>query len=169
MKIFCIVLTIALCCSWLLCGCGAKENAPSEPDYSAMIQPPVDVNITDCITADELTAIMGTSMELLGVYEENSQAVFLSEDGHQVTVHMLNQTLAGFEAMKNSSSGEMVWQEGLGEAAYRYGDTAQLMFYSGGYAVDVAVTGADEGASHHTVYMMQIAEAILRKLPQGAE
>ena len=130
----------------------------------------MDVNITDCITAEELTAIMGSPMQLLGVYEDNSQVVFNSEDGtHQVVVHMLNQTLAGFEAMKNSSAYEMKWQEGLGEAAYWYGTTAQLMFYSGGYAVDVAVTGADEGASHHTVYTQQIAETILQKLPQGAE
>lgn len=163
-----IMLGIALACAVLLGGCGNRPEV-SEPDYSALIQPPVDVNITDCVTAEELAVIMGCPMELLGVYEENSQALFISEDStHQVMVHMLNQTLAGFEAMKNASTSEMVWQEGLGEAAYWYGDASQLMFYSGGYAVDVAVTGTDDG-SQHKAYAQQIAETILRKLPQRAE
>lgn len=169
MKTLCKILVLCLLCAALLCGCNGKP-AESEPDYSALTLPPVDLSITDCITAEELTAIMGSPMQLLGVFEDGSQAVFTSEDGtHQVLVHMLNQTLAGFEAMKNSSSYEMKWQEGLGEAAYWYGDTSQMMFFSGGYAVDIGISGTDDDAQSHNVYTMQIAETILGKLPQVQE
>ena len=169
MKTLCKILVLCLVFTLLLCGCNAKSK-DKEPDYSSLILPPVDLSITDCITAEELTAIMGSPMQLLGVYEDNSQAVFTSEDGtHQVLVHMLNQTLAGFEAMKNESAYEMTWQEGLGEAAYWYGETSQLMFFSGGYAVDIGISGTDEDNQAHNTYTRQIAETILNKLPQTQE
>ncbi|MBQ8683476.1 MAG: hypothetical protein IJ518_03030 [Clostridia bacterium] len=148
-----------------LAGCGGAPQEASEPDYSALIVPPVDLTITDCISEQELSTVLGYTMTLLGVGEEGSQAVYQTEDGTCiVTVHMLNQTRAGFDAMVNASAVPMVLQEGLGESAYWYGDTAQLMLYSGGYAVDVSVVCVD--ISEPNSYVLQIAESILSRLPQ---
>ena len=149
----------------LLGGCGKPAPDSSDLDYSRLIVPAVDLTITDCITEQQLATVVGYPMHLLGVYEEDTQAVYLSEDGScQVTIHMMNQTRAGFEAQVTAATVPLVMQEGVGEIAYWYDGAAQLMIYSDGYALDVAVTCAD------TVQMdtqtRQIAELILAQLQQ---
>ena len=152
----------------LLSGCGGTNATSKEPDYSALIQPPVDLTITDCISEQELSTILGYSMTLLGVAEEGSQAVYQTDDGTcVVTVHMLNQTRAGFDAMVNASTVPMVLQEGLGESAYWYEETAQLMLYSGGYAVDIALVSVDITPANSKAYVLEIAGSILQRLPRG--
>ena len=134
----------------------------------------MDLSIVDCITAEELTAIMGSPMQLLGVFEDNSQAVFTSEDGrHVATVNMKNQTSAGFEAEKNASLFSTTLQDGVGEMAYWCEDTETdnvwLEFYSGGYAVTVGVTCPETDDQAHSTYIKQIAEKILGKLPTDTQ
>ena len=178
MKKTAIFLLICLLCG-LLGGCGSKPmEQTSEPDYSALIVPPVDLTITDCISEQQLTTILGYPMSLLGVGEEGAQAVYQTEDSTcVVTVHMLNQTRAGFDAVIGASTATTVLQEGLGESAYWFvsdemvdqnsGGYAQLMVYSGGYAVDVALACADIPEANINAYVLQIAETILSRLPQG--
>ena len=171
MKTLCKLLVLCLACSLLFAGC-KKEQAkpPAEPDYNKLIQPAVDVSISDYLPVETLSRIMGCPMQLLGVYEDNTQAIYTSEDSHQVTVLMKNQTLTGFEAEKNNSSFQITTQDGVGEAAYwGENDTGDiwLVFYSGGYAVTVSVMCAETDDQAHGMYTRQIAEAILEKLPQG--
>lgn len=165
MKNLCKLLTICVACLCLLAGC-EKANTESEVqvDYSALTVPRVDLKITDCISEQELQTILGYPVTLSGMFEENTQAIYTSEDGTcQVTVHMINQTREGFDALVKDSTVEMVRQEGLGEAAYWYGETGQIMVYSGGYALDVAVTCVD--IKEPQTYTRQVVEMILRKLP----
>ncbi len=163
-----IVFGMILC---LLCGllggCGAEapESTP-EPDYSSLIVPPVDVTITNCIREQELSSILGCTVSLLGLGEDGSQAVYQSMDGTcVVSIHLINQTRAGFDAMVANAAVAMELQEGLGEIAYWYEGKAQLMVYSGGYAVDVAVACLD--IPEPGTYVMQIAQSILSRLPRG--
>ena len=159
--------------SLLLCSCGEGEET-SQVAYSDLVQPMVDVSITDCITAEELTAIVGSPMQLVGLDKDNSQLVFTSEDSlHQVTVSMKNQTPAGFEAEKNASLFDTTLQDGVGKIAYWCEDTQTghnwLVFYSGGYAVTVEVSGSDDDTQAHDTYAKQIADKILDKLPTDTE
>ena len=149
----------------LLGGCGKGAPDSSDLDYSSLIVPAVDLTITDCISEQQLTSVVGYSMHLLGVYEENTQAVYLSEDGScQVTIHMMNQTRAGFDAQVTAATVPLIMQEGVGEIAYWYYGAAQLMAFSDGYALDVAVTCAD--TLQMDTQTRQIAELILGKLQQ---
>ena len=164
-KMWCWLLAAVLFYTGVMAGCGPKEMADSEPDYSALIVPPVDLTITDCISEQELSAILGTSMTLLGVYEESSNAMYQSADGVcMVTINMRNQTRAGFDAAMTGIDAGVTLQEGVGEVACWYGDPAQLMLYSSGYAVEVAVTGSE--LTQTQTYILQIADGIVKKLPQ---
>lgn len=166
MKTMCRLWIVGLLGALLLTGCHAGSTASdAQPDYSALIVPPVDLAITDCITEQQLTTVLGYPMHLLGTFEEGTQAVYLSEDSAcQVTIHMINQTRAGFDAMVANAIVPMILQDGLGEAAYWYEGKTQLMAYCDDYAVDVAVTCAD--TDQIETYTRQIAELILTKLQQ---
>ncbi len=164
MKTLCKVLVICLLSLLLLCGCGDEPEA--QPDYSSMIVPPVDLSITDCISEQELTAITGYPMQLMGLFEENSQAVYITETGAcQVTVNMMNQTRAGFDAAVQTVIDLVTLQQGVGDIAYVYTDTPQLMVYSGGYALDVSVIGAELPLAQAQTYTLQVAQSIVSKLP----
>ena len=156
---------VGLLAALLLGGCGKPAPETSDLDYSTLIVPAVDLTITECITEQQLTTAVGYPMHLLGVYEENTQAVYLSEDGDcQVTIHMMNQTRAGFEAQVAAATVPMIMQEGVGEVAYWYEGAAQLMVYSDGYALDVAVSCADTAGMEPQT--RQVAELILSRLQQ---
>ena len=123
----------------------------------------MDLSIDDCITEQQLTTVLGHPMHLLGVYEDGVQAVYLSEDGGcQVTIHMMNQTRAGFEAQVLAATVSLTMQEGLGEVAYWYEGKSQLMLFCAGYALDVAVSCAD--TTEVETQTRQIAELIVDKL-----
>ena len=156
-KLLILCLTLGLLC----CGCG--NTADSEPDYSSLIVPPVDLSITDCITEQQLTTVMGCQMTLLGTYEDGVQAVYMSEDGSsQVTVHMMNQTRAVFDSNVTASETPMTVQEGLGAAAFWDEGHNQILVYYDGYAIDVAVTCTD--STMVETYTRQIAEMLVSAL-----
>ena len=165
MKIACKILVLGLLAALLLTGCGKGAPETSEPDYSKLIVPPVDLAITDYVTEQQLTTVLGYPMHLLGVYEEGVQSVYLSEDGScQVTIHMMNQTRAGFDAQVVAATVPLTMQEGLGEVAYWYEGKTQLIVFSDGYALDVAISCAD--TPEVDTQTRQIAELILTKLAE---
>ena len=136
----CISLLLALCLPLCgLAGCGKDE----EPNYSALIEPALDVALENCLDADTLNAVLGYNMQLLGVYEDGTQMVFSNEAGEQVMVQMLNQTREGFDGLLEGME-PLEAVEGLGESAYWHSGTAQLMTYANGYAISVCITISDD-------------------------
>lgn len=161
-KVCVILLTLSL----LLCGCAAAE--PEELDYDKLVVPPVDLAITDCITDQQLSTVLGHSMQLLGVYEEGVQAIWQSDDGAcQVTIHMMNQTREVFDSQITDAEVEMTMQEGVGEIAYWYESRTQLMVYANGYALDVAVVCSDTPLTEP--YVRQIAQLMLSVIQPVSE
>jgi len=158
MKRLCKLLALTLTLTLLLCGCGQK--AEPEIDYKDLVVAPVDLSITDCITEQQITSVVGHSMQLLGVYEDGVQAIWQSDDGAcQVTIHMMNQTREVFDSQVADSEVAMTLQEGLGEAAFWYEGRTELMLYANGYALDVAVVCSDTPLTEP--YVRQIAELML--------
>ncbi len=156
------LLAFFLAALLLLCGCGDKGE---DLDYESLVVAPVDVNITDCITDAQITAVLGCPMTLLGVFEDGTQAVYMSEDGaYQVNINLKNETRAVFDS--NAADQETTPQEGLGETAYWSVETGELVVYTGGYALGVSVLMPEDTATDG--YVRQIAELMLDAL-QPAE
>ena len=159
------ILLIAAVCGLLLCGCGQEPAPAEEPaiDYNDLVTPPVDLTITDCISEQQLTTVVGYSMQLLGVYDEGTQALYQSPDGNwMVTINLKNQTRAEFDASIANVGDSVTLYEGLGEIAYRSAVTGEMLVYSDGYSLGVVVT-----STHTTdteIYNRQIAELILTAL-----
>ena len=152
------VCVILFALSLLLCGCA--QQPAEELDYEKLVVPPVDLAITDCITDQQLSTVLGHSMQLLGVYEDGVQAIWQSDDGVcQVTIHMMNQTREVFDTQITDAESAMTMQEGVGEIAYWYEGRTQLLVYANGYALDVAVNCSDTPLTEP--YVRQIAQLML--------
>ncbi|MBQ9841959.1 MAG: hypothetical protein IJO42_02490 [Clostridia bacterium] len=161
MKHLCKLLVLTLVISLMVCGCG-KPQEP-ELDYESMVVAPVDLAITDCITEQQITSVVGHPMQLLGVYEDGVQAIWQSDDGScQVTIHMMNQTREVFDSQVADAEVPMTLQEGLGEAAFWYEGRTEMMLYYNGYALDVAVVCSDTPLTEP--HVRQIAELMLAAL-----
>lgn len=158
MRLTAIVLATLL----LLCGCGAP--AESEPDYSRLITAPVDLSITDCITEQQVTTVMGCPMVLMGTYEDNTQAIYTSSDdsAYMVTINLKNQTRAVFDADIAAAGDSVTLYEGLGEAAFWSSVTGELLVYTNGYYLGVAVTCAD--TTMVETYTRQVADIMVTAL-----
>ncbi len=161
MKHLCKLLVLTLVISLVVCGCGKPQE--TELDYESMVVAPVDLAITDCITEQQITSVVGHPMHLLGVYEDGVQAIWQSDDGScQVTIHMMNQTREVFDSQVADAEVPMTLQEGLGEAAFWYEGRTEMMLYYNGYALDVAVVCSDTPLTEP--HVRQIAELMLAAL-----
>lgn len=132
----------------LLTACGdtdtdSKKDNNDEDDtvpdinYEDYIDPVVDRKVADCITAQELSAIMGVEGMTPAVVSD-SVITYQSENGHyMVTLALENRTRAEFDTMVSDTT---VWtaQAGLGEAAYWSATQTELVAYVNGYAVSVS-------------------------------
>lgn len=155
------LLAVVLLASLLLCSCGNEEV---ELDYNSLVVAPVDVNITDCITDSQVSTVVGVPMTLLGVYEDGTQAIYMSEDGTcQVTVNLKNQTQELFNDNIQDLGDSVTMVTSVGEAAYWCSETGELLVYQHGYSLGVSATIA--GADQVEPYITQIAELISQKLP----
>lgn len=156
-----IVALLALCLLLTaLVGCGKDK----EPDYSALIDEPLDVALADCLDAATVNRVLGYNMELLGVYEDGTQMLFTNDLGEQVMVQMVNESREGFDDMLTDTE-SLEAQEDLGEVAYWHSGTAQLMTYADGYAISVCIMITDdmETLSHSR----QLTEHVLENLNKG--
>jgi len=162
MKLTMRLTAIIVAALLLLCGCGAP--AESDPDYSRLITAPVDLHITDCITEQQLTAIMGCPMTLMGTYEENTQAIYTSSDdgAYMVTINLKNQTRGVFDADIAAAGDSVTLYDGVGEAAFWSSVTGELLVYTNEYCLGVAVTGAD--TTMVETYIRQVAEIMVKAL-----
>ena len=169
MKLIMRLLAISLAAVLLLCGCGG--NGPdADPDYSRLITAPVDLRITDCITEQQLTTIMGCPMTLLGTYEEETQAIYTASDdsASMVTINLKNQTRGVFDATIADYGTRATLFEGVGETAFMVsipdGDIIrkELLVYVNEYCLGVSVTCAD--TTMVEAYTRQVAEMMVKAL-----
>ncbi len=163
MKLMMRLLAISLAAVLLLCGCGGT-TAESDPDYSRLITAPVDLRITDCITEQQLTTIMGCPMTLLGTYEEETQAIYTASDdsASMVTINLKNQTRGVFDADIAAAGDSVTLYDGVGEAAFWSSVTGELLVYVNEYCLGVAVTCAD--TTMVEAYTRQVAEMMVKAL-----
>lgn len=162
MKLTMRLTAILVAALLLLCGCGTP--AESDPDYSRLITAPVDLQITDCITEQQLTTIMGCPMTLLGTYEDNTQAIYTSSDdsASMVTINLKNQTRGVFDADIAAAGTSVTLHDGVGEAAFWSSVTGELLVYTNGYYLGVAVTCAD--TTMVEAYTLQVADIMVKAL-----
>ncbi len=134
-----LALAVMLLLSLVACGNkdGSESLAPS--DYLPDITPPLNVAITDCLSAAEVSAIMGVNMTASDPYEEGTWVIYSSEDSlRSVSVSMENTTIALYDAMiAELSGGEQ--ETTLGYRAYWYGITGEMINYCEGYSIAVSV------------------------------
>lgn len=162
MKLMMRVTAIFLAAMMLLCGCGGSQQ-DIEPDYSRLIVAPVDVQITDCITEQQLSTIMGCAMTLLGTYEDDTQAIYTaSDDSAGVTINLKNQTRGVFDAEIAAAGDSVTLYDGVGEAAFWSSVTGELLVYANEYCLGVAVTCAD--TTMVETYTRQVAETMIKAL-----
>ncbi len=160
------VSLVCLCCATLLCSCSLFGDKPEDEsvhvDYSQMVTDPVDVSIEDCITDQQVSTVVGVPMTLLGVYEEGTQAVFMSEDATcQVNVNLMNQARSVFDSTVGGAENATL-QEGMGEVAYWFEETGELVVYAAGYSLGVAVVTTDP--TSRMSFAQQIVTTILNTL-----
>ena len=112
------------------------EDPGPSINYEDYIDPVVDRNVAELITAEELSTLM--SVEVAPIITTDSVVTYQSENGYyMVTLALENQTRAEFDAIV---AGNPVWtpQSGLGEAAYWGAEQTELIAYQDGYAVSVS-------------------------------
>lgn len=166
-KIWTIFLMSLLCCG-LLAGCGEEPvEPPVEYDYKNLTEPVVDLLITDCITEEQLSAVLGYPMHLLSLGDSDTQAIYQSEDGAcMVSISLKNQTLELFNSTITDLGESVTLFEGVGEVAYWSSTTGELLVYQSGYALGVAVSVQD--ITLVETYTRQIAEQMVNALQPTA-
>lgn len=163
MKLMMRLTALSLAAMMLLCGCGGT-NPDADPDYSRLITAAVDLQITDCITEQQVSTVMGCGMTLLGTYEENTQAIYTSSDDSaaMVTINLKNQTRGVFDADIAAAGDSVKVYDGVGEAAFWSTETGELLVYANEYCLGVAVTCAD--TTMVEAYTRQVAEIMIKAL-----
>ena len=137
-----LALTLAVLMMLSLAACSNKEDggeslAPS--DYLPDAQPPLDIAITDCLSAAEVSTIMGVQVAASDPYEEGTWVIYSSTDGlHSASVSMENTTIALYDAMISELSGAEK-ETSLGDRAYWYDLTGEMINYCEGYSIAVSV------------------------------
>lgn len=144
-----------------LAACGNKEEggeslAPS--DYLPDAQPPLDIAITDCLSAAEVSTIMGVEVTASDPYEEGTWVIYSSADGlYSVSVSMENSTIALYDAMiAELSGGEQ--ESSLGYRAYWYGITGEMINYCEGYSIAVSANDPDVSSTKG------LCQAVMKKI-----
>lgn len=141
------LLLLPLAAALLLTACGEKDtetkkNGDDEDDtvpninYEDYIEPVVDREVADLITAEELSVLM--SVDVAPVIITDSVVTYQSENGYYVvTIVLENQTRALFDTLSEDVD---VWTPltGVGEAAYWSVSQTELVAYQDGYAVSVS-------------------------------
>ncbi len=139
-RVFVWIAAVLLLLSLTACGGENPVSDLTEEEYLPSITPPLDVTITDCLTAAQVSEIMGVDMTASAVYEHGTWVQYLSQDGKQVvSVSMENTTVELYDAMiAGLSGGEK--SALVGERAYWYEASDEVIFFFNGYSGSVQVT-----------------------------
>lgn len=161
-------LALALAAMMLLslaaCGNKAEDGDDlSTGDYLPNITPPLDVAITDCLSAAEVSTIMGAQLTASDPYEDGTWVVYSSEDGlRSVSVSMENTTIALYDAMIGELAGGEK-ENSLGDRAYWYGVTGEMINYCEGYSIAVSVN--DPSVSN----TKGLCQAVMKKIADNLQ
>ena len=134
-------LALAVLMLLLLAACGNQEDggeslAPS--DYLPDAQPPLDIAITDCLSAADVSTILGVEVTASEPYEEGTWLIYSSADGlRSASVSMENTTTPLYDAMISELSGAEK-ETSLGDRAYWYDLTGEMINYCEGYSIAVS-------------------------------
>ena len=150
------VLAMCLCIGMLFGLSGCKRGA--EPNYSSMIDAPLDVSITECLSAETLQVMFGKTFKQTGVCENGTQVTYTSvdEDGMHVVLNMQNSTLSGYHVILTSLE-NVVLVENLGEVSHWCKDTHSLLTYFNGYMMEIIViVGGDKNTQTYAIEIMRM-------------
>ncbi len=132
-----------------LAACGNKGGDGddlSAGDYLPEVKPPLDIAITDCLSAAEVSTILGVEVTASDPYEEGTWVIYSSADGlRSVSVSMENTTVPLYNAMITELSGGEE-ENSLGDRAYWYGITGEMINFCEGYSI--AVSANDPSVSN---------------------
>ncbi len=126
-----------------LAACDKKEEKDkelTEEEYLPEIEPPLDVAITDCLPAEQVSAIMDVEMTASDPYEDGTWVIYSTKNGTLVSVNMKNASTEAFDSQVAELSGESV--PSLGERALWLAASEEIVFYYEGYMISVQVTDA---------------------------
>lgn len=137
-----LALALAAILLLSLAACGNKAEGGDDlatSDYLPNTNPPLDIAITDCLSAAEVSTILGVEVTASDPYEHGTWVVYSSSDGlRSVSVSMENSTLPLYDAMIAELSGGE-GETSLGDRAYWYGITGEMINYCEGYSIAVSV------------------------------
>lgn len=154
-----LMLAALMLLSLAACGNKGRDGDDlSTDDYLPDAKPPLDVAITDCLSAAEVSTIMGVQVTASDPYEEGTWVIYSSEDGlRSVSVSMENTTIALYDAMIGEmSAGEK--EPSLGYRAYWYSIMGEMINYCEGYSIAVS-------ANDPTVASTKgICQAVMKKI-----
>ncbi len=138
----CLLATILLAAFLLsLIGCGGSGTSDTSTlDYLPSYIPPLNIGITDRLPAAQVSTIIGAEMTASDSYEDGTWVIYTSADStKQVSVNMKNLTAALFDTqMMDLNDCEPL--PSLGERAYWYPATGEVICFHAGYSIGVAVT-----------------------------
>ena len=154
-----LLLATTMLLSLAACGDKGEDGDDlSAGDYLPEVKPPLDIAITDCLSAAEVSTILGVEVTASDPYEEGTWVIYSSSDGlRSVSVSMENTTIPLYDAMiAELSGGEK--ETSLGDRAYWYGITGEMINYCEGYSI--AVSANDPLVSN----TKGICQAVMKKI-----
>ncbi|MBE6806636.1 MAG: hypothetical protein E7527_01290 [Ruminococcaceae bacterium] len=171
MKKICAIFMTGLLCCGLLCGCGdepveiAGDNGTKA--YEQLTEPAVDLLITDCITEEQISTVLGYPVHQLPQVGDNTEALYQSEDGtYMVKINLKNESRGLFDTTIAGMGDSVTLYEGVGEVAYWSSDN-ELIVYQNGYVLGVWMT--IPGVDNAETQTRQIAELMLGTLQPVAQ
>ncbi len=159
---------VALSAVLLLTACG-KSGGGSKGDkgntttgatinYEDYITPVVDRRISDCVDEEQMIALLGYEVRILGTYTDSTISYESEDSLHTITLTLENMTREEFDAIASNPVVGWIQLSDLGEAACWNGGQTELIAYENGYAFSMSVQRIANAA------MIGITEMILQNL-----
>ncbi len=154
-----LLLATTMLLSLAACGDKGEDGDDlSAGDYLPEVKPPLDIAITDCLSAAEVSTILGVEVTASDPYEEGTWVIYSSSDGlRSVSVSMENTTIPLYDAMiAELSDGEK--ETTLSDRAYWYGITGEIINYCEGYSIAVSANDPSVASTKG------ICQAVMKKI-----
>lgn len=158
-----LLLVAVLLMSFTACGKGKDGEDLAPSDYLPDITPPLDIAITDRLSADEVSTIIGVPMTASDPYEDGTWVIYSSADSlRSVSVSMENATTAVYDAMiAELSGGEKVPE--VSDRAYWYAQRGEMINYCAGYSMAITVTDPTVASTYG------LCQAVAKKLADNLQ